>query len=65
LAAECYDVAISRFGTMFFPDPAAAFANIAAARAEQRLHETLAAHLRGDDGVVFDSRAWIVSARRG
>jgi hypothetical protein len=37
----------------------------AAARAEQRLHETLAAHLRDDDGVVFDSRAWIVSARRG
>jgi SAM-dependent methyltransferase len=26
-----YDVAISRFGTMFFSDPAAAFANIAAA----------------------------------
>ena len=37
----------------------------AAARAEQRLHATLAAHLRGDDGLVFDSRAWIVSARRG
>jgi SAM-dependent methyltransferase len=163
-AAERYDVAISRFGTMFFADPAAAFANIAralrpgarlallvwqprernewtleidaalgvdpdddgpfslghadattrilegagfvdvrfarvhepvfygpdvadalefvhgfrstvealeslepaaAARAEQRLHETLAAHVRGDDGVVFDSRAWIVSGRRG
>ncbi len=27
----CFDVAISRFGTMFFSDPAAAFANIAAA----------------------------------
>src|SRR4051794_41273251 len=26
-----FDVAISRFGTMFFSDPAAAFANIAAA----------------------------------
>jgi SAM-dependent methyltransferase len=164
LAAERYDIAISRFGTMFFADPVAAFANIAhalrpgarltllvwqvrernewaleidaalgvepddagpfslgdpdattgilegagfvdvrlsdvdepvfygpdmpaalefvygfrstvealagleppaAARAEQRLHETLAAHLRDDDGVVFDSRAWIVSARRG
>jgi SAM-dependent methyltransferase len=164
LAAERYDVAISRFGAMFFADPAAAFANIArglrpgarlallvwqarernewtleidaalgvdpdddgpfslgdpdattrvleragfveirfsdvhepvfygpdvaaalefvhgfrstvealanleaaeAARAEQRLHETLVAHVRGDDGVVFDSRAWIVSARRG
>ena len=33
-----FDVAISRFGTMFFSDPAAAFANIAAAlRAEGRL----------------------------
>ena len=31
LAVECYDVAISRFGTMFFADPAAAFANIARA----------------------------------
>jgi SAM-dependent methyltransferase len=33
-----FDVAISRFGTMFFSDPAAAFANIAAAlRPETRL----------------------------
>jgi SAM-dependent methyltransferase len=33
-----FDVAISRFGTMFFDDPPAAFANIAAAlRAEARL----------------------------
>jgi SAM-dependent methyltransferase len=33
-----FDVAISRFGTMFFADPVAAFANIAAAlRAEARL----------------------------
>jgi len=36
----------------------------AAARAVGRLRETLAAHL-GDDGVWFDSRAWIVTARRG
>jgi SAM-dependent methyltransferase len=28
---EAFDVAISRFGTMFFSDPAAAFANLAAA----------------------------------
>jgi SAM-dependent methyltransferase len=35
---ERFDVAISRFGTMFFSDPAAAFANIAAAlRPEARL----------------------------
>lgn len=30
-APGCFDVAISRFGVMFFADPAAAFANIAAA----------------------------------
>jgi ubiquinone/menaquinone biosynthesis C-methylase UbiE len=35
----------------------------AAARALGRLRQTLAAHLRGD-GVWFDSRAWIVTARR-
>jgi len=28
-SSESFDVAISRFGTMFFPDPVAAFANIA------------------------------------
>jgi len=35
----------------------------AAARAVGRLREVLAAHL-GDDGVWFNSRAWIVTARR-
>jgi SAM-dependent methyltransferase len=30
-ASESFDVVISRFGTMFFPDPVAAFANIAQA----------------------------------
>ena len=35
----------------------------AAERALGRLREMLAAHLSGD-GVWFDSRAWIVSARR-
>ena len=35
----------------------------AAARAAGRLRETLAAHL-SDDGVWFNSRAWIVTARR-
>jgi SAM-dependent methyltransferase len=34
-----------------------------ATRAVRRLREALAAHLR-DDGVWFDSRAWIVTARR-
>lgn len=38
LPAECFDVAISRFGTMFFRDPTAAFTNIACAlRREGRL----------------------------
>ena len=35
----------------------------AAARAAGRLREALAAHL-SDDGVWFDSRAWIVTAHR-
>ncbi len=35
----------------------------AAARAIGRLREMLAAHL-GDDGVWFDSRAWLITARR-
>jgi hypothetical protein len=35
----------------------------AATRAIERLSETFAAHL-SDDGVWFDSRAWIVTARR-
>ena len=36
---------------------------VAAARALGRLREMLATHLSGD-GVWFDSRAWIVTARR-
>jgi SAM-dependent methyltransferase len=36
---------------------------VAAERAVGRLRETLAAHV-GDDGVWFDSSAWIVTARR-
>jgi len=36
---------------------------VAAARAAGRLREALAAHL-SDDGVWFDSRAWIVTAHR-
>jgi hypothetical protein len=35
----------------------------AAARAAGRLRQALAAHM-SDDGVWFDSRAWIVTARR-
>jgi SAM-dependent methyltransferase len=38
LDPECFDLAISRFGTMFFSDPVSAFANIASAlRPEGRL----------------------------
>lgn len=117
-----YDVAISRFGAMFFPDPSdnrrpllarrphptkrmlerANFCGVsfddvhepvfnghvietalafvrsrrstcdalarldpaAADRALERLRGTLAAHRTGPDGVVFDSRAWIITARR-
>jgi hypothetical protein len=36
---------------------------VATERALKRLRETLAAHASGD-GVWFDSRAWIVTARR-
>ncbi|MYT20200.1 SAM-dependent methyltransferase, partial [Streptomyces sp. SID7760] len=35
----------------------------AATRALENLRGALAAHL-GDDGVRFDSRAWLVTARR-
>jgi SAM-dependent methyltransferase len=33
-----------------------------AARAEERLRDLLAAHQRGERGVLFDSRAWIITA---
>ena len=36
----------------------------AAARALERLRATIAAHDSGDDGVVFDSRAWLITAHR-
>ena len=36
---------------------------VAASRAVERLRETLSAHL-SDDGVWFNSRAWIITARR-
>jgi len=35
-----------------------------AGRAVDRLHETLAAHHADGRGVVFDSRAWMITARR-
>jgi SAM-dependent methyltransferase len=35
-----------------------------AARAVERLRETLAAHYRDERGVVLDSRSWLITARR-
>ena len=35
-----------------------------AARAVERLRETLAAHQSDDQGVTLDSRAWLITARR-
>ena len=35
-----------------------------AARARERLRETLHDHRTAHDGVVFDSRAWLITARR-
>ena len=42
----------------------ASMTDTAAARALQRLRGTIAAHDTGDDGVVFDSRAWLITAHR-
>ena len=35
-----------------------------AARTVERLRETLAAHYSDERGVVFDSRSWLITARR-
>ena len=58
-----FDVAISRFGTMFFSDPAAAFANIAAAlRPQARLvllvwqRREVNAWMRAIDAALGDAR---------
>jgi SAM-dependent methyltransferase len=42
----------------------ASMTDTAAARALQRLRGSIAAHDTGDDGVVFDSRAWHITAHR-
>ena len=50
-----------------FQDVSAALASLSdgeAARAVERLHETLAAHHTDEHGVVFDSRSWLITARR-
>jgi SAM-dependent methyltransferase len=51
-----------------FQDTSAALARMSrsdAARAVDRLRETLAAHYTDDQGVALDSRAWLVTGRRG
>ncbi len=48
-----------------FQDTRTALAGLdraSAARVEERLRDTLAAHRRGERGVLFDSRAWIITA---
>ena len=45
-------------------DTLAGLTATAAAGAIERLRATIVAHDTGEDGVVFDSRAWIISAHR-
>ena len=50
-----------------FQDTRAALATLSddeAARTVERLRETLATHHTDEDGVVFDSRSWLITARR-
>jgi len=50
-----------------FQDTSAALASLSdgdAARTVERLRETLAAHYSEERGVVFDSRSWLITARR-
>jgi hypothetical protein len=50
-----------------FQSTSAALATLsdrAAARTVERLRQTLAAHCSDERGVVFDSRSWLITARR-
>jgi SAM-dependent methyltransferase len=50
-----------------FQDTSAALSSLSdaeAARAVERLRETLAAHYRDERGVALDSRSWLITARR-
>jgi SAM-dependent methyltransferase len=61
------DVAAALAVVRGFQDTSAALASLgdgAAARAVGRLRETLAAHHTDERGVVFDSRSWLITARR-
>jgi hypothetical protein len=51
-------------GWEYVREALAGLAPAAREEAEERLRMTLAAHHRHDRGVLFDSRAWLVSARR-
>jgi hypothetical protein len=59
-SATAYDAVL---GLQFVKDRLAELDASAADHALRRLRTTLAAH-ETDDGVLFDSRAWIVTARR-
>lgn len=51
-----------------WPEASTALASLSAdeaARTVERLRETLAAHYTVERGVVFDSRSWLITARRG
>jgi hypothetical protein len=45
-------------------DTLAGLTDAAGARALERLRAMIAAHDTGEDGVVFDSRAWLITAHR-
>ena len=45
-------------------DTLAGLTEAAGARALERLRAMIAAHDTGEDGVVFDSRAWLITAHR-
>jgi hypothetical protein len=59
------DVAAALQLVLGFQDVRTALAGVDRAGAEQRLRDTLAAHRRGERGVLFDSRAWIITASPG
>jgi hypothetical protein len=67
-------VAISRFRTIFFSDPATVSGHERgrrqperrdeALRTVERLRESLATHYSDERSMVFDSRSWLITARR-
>ena len=66
-AAERLDNVRYELGDAQVQSTSAALASLsdgAAARAVERLRETLAAHDSGERGVVLDSRSWLITARR-